>query len=363
MPDSFRMPPRQLAMCRALLLLFTLHSSFFILKAQPATWREAYAQAMAQPEGKEAWRQAVADTLAKYQLTGGGWAKNEDWLNGQPHTGQRATIDNGATWKELRFLALAGGHEEAVARGTRLLLDHQYPNGGFPQFLPPKDDYSRHITFNDEAMVGALRLLRDMAEGRLPAPDSLRPLCAEAVERGVRCILRCQIRDREGRLTVWCQQHDEHTLLPAGARAYELPSYCAGGETVDILRFLMELPHPNDSIRTAVHSGMQWLQEHALHDKAYVRLTDSLGRSDRLLVDSLGAPPLWARFYDLENGQPLFSDRDGLPRTDLLQVGYERRNGYAWYSNAPASLWPLYERWKASQEEQAEIVNHSVSIQ
>lgn len=331
--------------CNALLAAW-LTALFICAQEAPASWPEAYARRHEQAP----WRQAVCDSLLKYQLPNGGWPKNEDWLNGQPHSGTHATIDNGATWKELRFLALCGEHDEAIARGICLLLAHQYANGGFPQFLPPKPDYSRHITFNDNAMVGALRLLRDFADGSLYCPDSLREACAEAVGKGIECILQCQIiNPRTGQPTVWCQQHDEETLLPAPARAYELASYSAGSETADIIHFLMELPHPTERVKTAVIEAMNWLNEHALHDKAYVRLTDSLSHSDRLLIDSIGAPLIWARFYDLDNAQPLFSDRDGLPRTDLLQVSYERRNGYAWFSTAPGELFALYEEWKRAQ--------------
>lgn len=312
----------------------------------PKTWQQAYARRMEHAD----WRHNVCDSLLKYQLPNGGWPKNEDWLTGQPHSGQHATIDNGATWKELRFLALCGEHVQEVERGLRLLLSQQYDNGGFPQFLPPKADYSRHITFNDNAMVGALRLLRDFANGALYCSDSLREECERAVSKGIDCILRCQIIDPQtGRPAVWCQQHDEQTLLPAPARAYELASFSAGSETADILRFLMELPQPNEQVKKAVSEAMNWLTEHALHDKAYVRVTDSLGQGDRVLIDSVGAPLIWARFYDLENARPLFSDRDGLPRTDLMQVSYERRNGYAWFSTEPGELLPIYKEWEARQ--------------
>ena len=41
-----------------------------------------------------------------------------------------------------------------------------------------------------------------------------------------------------GRRTVWCAQHDETTLRPAGARTYEHASL-SGYESVGIVRFLM----------------------------------------------------------------------------------------------------------------------------
>lgn len=356
----------RMALC-ALLPAFSLQ-----LAAQPRTWKEASACRDSR-WWASARARAVADSILKYQLPDGGWTKNEDWLDGSAHlswqkavdTGVGTTIDNGATWKEIRFLARVAQTMDTatvsserkaliagVERGLCLLLRYQYPNGGFPQFLPPKrGDYSRHITFNDGAMLGVLRLLRDVAEARPPfdrcsLSDSLTTRCREAFERGIDCILRCQIRDAGGRLTVWCQQHDEQTLLPAGARAYELPSYCAGSETADLLQFLMELPNPTDQVYTAVVSAMTWLEEHALHDKYLQRFTNADSLPDRQLIDSIGAPLLWARFYDLDKGQPFVCDRDGRPKRSLSDIGYERRNGYAWYGSQPLLLFHLYDEWK-----------------
>jgi PelA/Pel-15E family pectate lyase len=52
--------------------------------------------------------------------------------------------------------------------------------------------------------------------------------------------------------------------------------------------------------------------------------------SERVLVEDSGAPPLWARFYDLKTGQPFFCDRDGVPKSTIAEIGSERRDGYAW---------------------------------
>lgn len=43
--------------------------------------------------------------------------------------------------------------------------------------------------------------------------------------------------------------------------------------------------------------------------------------------------PLWARFYHLETGRPLFVDRDGLPRDSYNDLSAERRSGYAYVGN------------------------------
>lgn len=67
--------------------------------------------------------------------------------------------------------------------------------------------------------------------------------------------------------------------------------------------------------------------------------------SETQLVEDPNAGPLWARYYDLKYCEPYVCDRDGLPRRRLEDIGHERRNGYAWFGNRPAELYPLYEKW------------------
>lgn len=311
------------------------------------------------------------DSILRYQLPNGGWLKNQDWSKGvnqqeyrqAVESGIGATIDNKATWGEIRHLAgyfaLIDKQSSkaqiiiaAVTRGIEYLLSMQYANGGFPQFYPrkTKEHYSGHITFNDGAMVAVLRLLRDVADDRppfslMPLAPELRQRCREAYERGIQCVLRCQIRIN-GQLTVWCQQHDEETLLPAGARAYELPSLTGAGETADILRLLMEVRKPSEEIRNSVRCGVEWLRSHAIKGKRLESFINDDGLRDQRLVDDADAPLLWARFYDLEEQKPFFSDRTGKLFRNFSDIQYERRNGYAWFGTQPQQLIEEYERWK-----------------
>lgn len=311
---------------------------------------------------------ALADSIVKYQMASGGWAKNQDWLKGCDRkymeecfrTGVGSTIDNGATTSELKTLARVmrqEGKEDAryraaFVRGVQYLLTMQYGNGGWPQFFPPRaeESYANHITFNDEAMVRVMRLLWDVAErrgdvGSVTVPDNMPQACRLAFWRGVGCILRCQIRDREGRLTVWCQQHDEVTLKPASARRYELASYCGSGETVGILTLLMDIldSHPDfygtgiseKELRNSIGCAVQWLELHPIRDMRIEEFVNAEGRPDKRMVPSAGAPLLWARYYDLENAQPLYSDRRGLPLSDFNSIEFERRNGYQWVGDSP----------------------------
>lgn len=332
--------------------------------------------------------QQLADSIVKYQMKSGGWAKNQKWLEGVApkeakewrKTGIGATIDNGATVTEMKALAKAvdkvceirsdgygwldkkalDGQQEkyrmAFMDGLDFLLKMQYPDGGFPQSYPlrHKDDYSMHITFNDNAMVNVLKLLRDVANGaeeykNLEIDKSTKKKCLAAYEKGIRCILDCQIRVdktgkvttygsdewKKGKRTVWCQQHDKKTLAPAKARSYELPSYTGHGETVNIIELLMDVQSPSDEVKEAVKCAVEWLEAHAMKDVAVETFVDEQGRNDIRLVEREGAPWLWARFYDLHDAEPMYCDRDGVPVKNLSDIGHERRNGYRWVGDSP----------------------------
>lgn len=340
----------------------------------------------------------LADSIVKYQMKSGGWPKNQDWLKGANQkeaavwrkTGIGSTIDNGATVKEMENLAKAvdqivqmqaenlvwldkdlvkrekARYCQSFKRGLEYLLAMQYDTGGFPQFYPAKrkEDYSSQITFNDQAMVNALKVLRDVANDsvrfiNMEVDKGLKKKCQTAFQQGIQCILFCQIRVddtgkvipfdtvdwRFGKLTVWCQQHDKETFVPVKARAYELPSFSGHGETCGILNLLMDMENPTEDVKTAVKAGVEWLEAHAMRDVVLEHYTNEEGQNDVRLVEQQGAPLLWARFYDLEKAEPMFCDRDGVPRKRLEEVGYERRNGYQWMGDGPQRVIERFKEW------------------
>lgn len=308
----------------------------------------------------------IGDQMILWQRVTGGWPKNVDMKTpmtdslkavvlAEKSRRNDSTTDNGATSQQMTFLAHLYRHthearyREAFLRGVEYLLEGQYPNGGWPQFWPERRGYQWHITYNDDAMVNTMRLLRDMARQQVPydgdlTDQPLRERLQKAFDKGIECILATQIVV-DGQPTVWCQQHDHETLLPAPARAYELASFCPI-ESVGILRLLMELPEPDERIRRSVDGAMKWLDEHRIRGIRVVKFRDAEGKNDARVVEDENAPALWARFYDLEHQQPFFCDRDGIPRPALSQIGQERRGGYSWYGSQPAQLFTLYEKWK-----------------
>lgn len=309
----------------------------------------------------------IGDQLLVYQRVTGGWPKNIDMV--RPMTGAEvakvkgeksrqddSTTDNDATNMQMFYLARlyqatgTAKYKEAFCKGVEYLLSGQYDNGGWPQFWPKMRDYQPHITFNDDAMVNTLNVLRDVYLQKAPfegdiTTEDLRKKAKTAFDKGVECILNCQIK-KDGQLTVWCQQHDHVTLAPAKARAYELPSY-SSAESADIVKLLMKVKNPSQRIKQAVKGAMLWFDENKLTG-VRVEHTGKKGTPEcnTFLVKDSTASPLWARYYDLEECKPFVCDRDGILRRDLSEIGPERRNGYAWYNDKPAQLYSLYQKWK-----------------
>ncbi len=291
----------------------------------------------------------TAACILSWQAEAGSWPKNQDTTS-KPFSGDRkqlaGTFDNGATTGELRFLARAylateDTHcKDAFLKGFDHILTAQFPTGGWPQYFPLSKQYHRHITFNDDSMVRLLEFLREVA-----AADSMRFVDADrrkaakaAFDRGIGCIEKCQVVVR-GTPTVWCAQHDEITLAPAAARSYELPSL-SGSESAGILRLLMTLEQPSPAVIRAVKAGAAWFEAAKLTG---IRIDKVAG--DRKVVKDPSAPPLWARFYEIETNQPFFCGRDGVKKHDLSEIEAERRNGYAWYGNWGEAVAQAYAKW------------------
>ncbi len=279
----------------------------------------------------------VADSILSWQSPLGSWPKNLDTtqekLEGDKRT-IRGTFDNGATTGELRFLARAfratgeARYRDAFMRGLDHILQAQYPTGGWPQSYPPGAGYHRHITFNDDAMVRLMELLREVAnKPEYEFVDATRRrACETSFKRGIDCILKCQVKV-DGKLTVWCAQHDEATLQPRPARTFELVSL-SGAESAGILHLLMSLDGPSPEIAAAIRAGAAWFESAKLTGLAQTRVN-----GDKVVVPDKNARPLWARFYEIGSNRPIFSGRDGVKKYTLAEIEAERRNGYAWHGS------------------------------
>jgi PelA/Pel-15E family pectate lyase len=281
---------------------------------------------------------ALADSIVQYQLSDGGWRKDMtvstsgDW--------NKSTIDNDTTTSQIKVLAKTykqtnnSKYLTACQKGIDLLLNGQYSNGGWPQIFNDAGTYHAHITYNDNAMIHVMTLLTDVSKrsGDYTFIDSTRASkSSTAISKGIQCIINTQITSN-GVKAAWCQQHDESTLKPTSARAYELPSNTAS-ESVGIVNYLKSVSNPSSAVTNAINSAVAWMKKVQILGIKVVDTGD-----DRVVVSDPSAPPIWARFYELNTDRPMFVDRDGSIHYQMSELSQERRTGYAWYGNWPAKL-------------------------
>ncbi|MBR4263068.1 MAG: pectate lyase [Paludibacteraceae bacterium] len=259
---------------------------------------------------------SIAEVVMAVQKTNGGWMKNsqmhklseEEMMDLMRKKRDHSCLDNYATTQEMRFLAHVYRYNKderyrtSFLRGLEMILAAQKGCGGWSQYWPltGKGSYQDYITFNDDLMTNVMLLLRDVYqnEGDFQdlADEATRTRCREAFDKGVACILRCQIDD-EGVPSVWCAQHDTVTFLPAEGRPHELPTFC-GSESAALLEFLMSIENPSKELQAAIDAAVAWLDTHKIADKAIEKYTNAAGEDDRRIVDQPGNA-LWGRFIQL----------------------------------------------------------------
>ena len=322
------------------------------------SWKEVLKQPKLWYAVDEATR--IANQVIVYQRDNGGWEKNVDMAAMLTQAEREklireksltdTTIDNDATITQLEYLAKVitakdiDEHKVAFFKGLDFLLSMQYENGGFPQYFPLKKDYSREITFNDNAMINALRLLRNIArkkEDYIFVDEQRRAKAEAAIAKALPVILKTQVVV-DGKRTIWAAQYDELTLKPAAARKFE-PISLTAGESVGIIRYLMSEDKQSSEIREAIESALEWYRKNRIVGIRWERRN-----GENLVIKDKSAEPIWARFYQIETMRPIFIGRDAIIRYDVSQIEAERRNGYAWYVTEPNKLLNEdYSKWKA----------------
>ena len=309
----------------------------------------------------------IAENVLLYQRNIGGWPKNlqmHNTLSNEEKEQLRllksssidVTTDNGATYNEMIFLSKMyrqvpdERYKTAFLSGLNYLLEAQYENGGWPQFYPLKQGYYSHITFNDDSMVNILKVLKELKNKTdyfsIKPSEEIIEKVNTAFNKGIKCIIETQYR-QNGILTSWCAQHDAVTLKPAKARAYELPSL-SGKESAQIILLLMSIENPSEEVIRAVNSAVAWFEKVKIEGLREDKVFNDKGKIiDKKVIPDPSAPAMWARFMELEDNTPFFCDRDGIKKATLAEIGSERRNGYAWYTNEPKEVMKAYPKWKA----------------
>ena len=306
----------------------------------------------------------LANTILSYQTPTGGWSKAIDYSRGPRAVGTHwtgqsgsgwhycGTLDNRSTTEQIRFLAylhrinqdakfIDGAH-----RGLQWLLDAQFPNGGWPQVYPLESGYHEAITLNDGAMLHAVQLLLEVGDGKIPfewVEASLRTKSKEAAMKGIQCLLRVQVV-LDGKPTVWCAQHDPLTLAPVAARLKE-PVSLSGGESADLVKFLMREAPDSKEMRIAISAAVEWFEARKI--VGLKKSKNESGKTDYIL-DASSNEVLWARFYDIETQQPIFAGgQDGILYSSYGEMAKHNKVGYDYFTSRPNEIITKeVERWK-----------------
>lgn len=316
---------------------------------------------------------AIADNLLLMQRDHGGWVQNRDPLqvfsaeDVAQLLAEKAdpvgSFDNRNVFTQIEYLmgafALTGDarYRTGAERGLDYLLGNQFSGcGGWPHTVPAQTAYQARITVADEVFSGPLTLLRRISEAKPPFDAfgaETRAKAAEALASGEACLLRLQVRQGE-RLTGWAGQYDPETFAPMGGRSFELPGIVSQ-ETVEIVKYLMSIRDPSTEVIASIEGAVRWLKEVQINgvrletvpveDEAAYEYHNA--KFDRRLTPDPDAPPLWARFHDLEDNTPVLANRDGVRVERYDQIHPERRTGYSWYGDWPAKLIAKdYPKWQ-----------------
>ncbi|MBO6075722.1 MAG: pectate lyase, partial [Fibrobacter sp.] len=282
---------------------------------------------------------AMAD---KYKSAYSGGQKSE-WR--AKDGGDLGTIDNNATIQEMRLLALRykettnsnykAAFKTSFNKALNFILTMQRSTGGLPQVWPKRGNYSDHVTLNDNAMVRAMVTMMDIANKTSPfdsdiIDDATRSKMKSALDKAIQYLLKAQIVNN-GNLTVWCAQHDTANYAPRPARAYELESK-SGSESAGVVWFLMNWPEQTEEIQKAVKGAIAWYKK--------TKVTGLYFNKKAGTFDKRDGNVLWYRFYEVNNDNYFFCDRDGASTKtqDFTKISEERRTGYQWAGDYGSAL-------------------------
>lgn len=260
----------------------------------------------------------AAEALIYGQLDNGGWNYMIDFAGGgslrqwyntigknawgfeeHNHYYGNATFDDEVTVNASKFLLriylvkLDNSFKPALDKAIDLILESQYPLGGWPQRFPIKDDHPRgewadytpFYTFNDDVIKSNINFLLDcyltLGDQRFLDP----------IYRGMNFyILSQQGNPQAG----WGQQYDMD-LKPAHARSYEPPALLPGQTQENVLSMIRFYELTGDKRFIArIPDAIKWLES--------IKLPAS---------ETSGGRYTHPVFVELETNKPLYAHRSG----------------------------------------------------
>jgi hypothetical protein len=271
--------------------------------------------------GDEAYYRAAenaAQALVDGQNPSGGWnylidfageASTRKWYDTIGRNGWRleefqhyygnATFDDAGTSESAQFLLrmhVEKGDQRwrpALNKAIDFVLASQYPNGGWPQRFPLKDEFHHHglpdytslITFNDDVAAENIKFLlmclQALGEERVVDP----------IHRAMDCFILCQQPQPQ---PAWGLQHTVADLKPAGARTYEPKAFVTHTTAANIAQMMTFYELTGDDRYLArLPEAMDWL--------AAVKLPTEQAHDGKA----------WPTFIEIGTNQPLYIHRRG----------------------------------------------------
>lgn len=288
-----------------------------LLDAYHATGDEYYYEAARQ----------VANTLIWGQLECGGWnyvfdfagenslkswydtvGKNGWRLEEFRHYYGNATFDDLGTIMAAKFLLRMyvekndPVYREPLEKVIHMVLESQYPSGGWPQRFPlkydhpfeGKDDYSSFITLNDEVTPEIIDFLIQCYQS----------VGLQNIKEPIMRAMYLMITLQQGEpYSGWADQYTVTDLKPAHARSYE-PRSVNTGTTVGMIYQMMEYYKLTADTRflSGIPAAIRFLESQKLPASEVKKWRRQPRNSDEILVP---------RFVDPDTGKPLYVHRRG----------------------------------------------------
>lgn len=283
------------------------------LRAYRATGNERYLK----------MAQEVGDALATVQLACGGWRMrqplSDEWADkhcdapGAGRSTPQADFDDGRTQGPALFLvelvrdgSKSERHRAAMQKALDLLLEAQYPSGGWPQYYPLEGD-----GFSD---LNNYRRYNHINDGSIP--ECVEVLLAAYRAFGEQKYLDAAVKAADWLLDVripgaaWSQQYyDDHVKGPL------IPNHPAPG------RWFEPMSVTSSETRTVVEILTEvWLET---GDERYIApFTEIAAWYERARLDD----GRWARMYEIHTNRPLYCTPDRV----ITYSDENLRPGYAW---------------------------------
>ena len=266
------------------------------------------------------------------------WDGNEDksYQATQNRTVMLSHLDNDATTTHILYLAAVytehGGSDikASILNAMDMILKIQHKQGSWPECYPEQtfegSDYENHGTINDEVHYNNLSMFQKIINKQYPFDNDLfdngyRQAVSESYDRALDFVIKSQLVNLDGELTLWAGKYDQETYDPIWARHFEPPALM-NHESQMILFHLLSIPDKNEEIVNAIYHGVMWIYENAkldleyrVHEPPYFFTTPGM--------------KLWYRFHDVETNEGIFALNFEI-LYDIMELTEERRHGFLW---------------------------------